>query len=46
MEGDNAFRPDQEVELLWSWFLSLMDQAKQIPQMADSFDFNFDTSRL
>ena len=38
---DKNFKPDTEMELVWSWFLSLMDQAKQIPQLSDSFDFNF-----
>ena len=45
MEEEPTFRAEKEVEQVWSWFLSLMDQAKHIPQLADSFDFNFDTTR-
>jgi hypothetical protein len=45
MEEEPTFRAEKEVEQVWSWFLGLMDQAKHIPQLADSFDFNFDTTR-
>jgi len=44
MEENPTFIADKEMEQILVWFLSLLDQAKHIPQLADSFDFNFDTT--
>ena len=38
-EEDHEVKVISDLEQIWSWFLSMLDQAKQIRNFADSFDF-------
>lgn len=41
IENHESIAIDHEVEQIWSWFLSMLDQAKSITKLNGTFDFNF-----
>jgi hypothetical protein len=44
VELEEVLGREEDIEQIWSWFLSLLDQARLIPQLADSFDFGYASS--